>query len=72
MSPLTKREYQIKREADLLYLLATEGLTDKELAERVGITEHGVISIVKRLKKRHRVSNRTQLVIVYWRGRLAA
>ena len=51
------------RETEVLRLLATEGLTDRELGERLGITPATVGAHLDHLRIKLRVHNRVQLAL---------
>lgn len=51
------------RETELLRLLATEGLTNRQLAERLGITTHTVRTHLDHVRIKLRVHNRVQLAL---------
>ena len=64
MALLSKREpSSTPRQREILGLLARGG-SNKEIAEKLGITEQGVKSHISRMLARHGATNRTELVAV--------
>ena len=51
------------REAEILHLLRAEGLTNREIAQRLGITIKTVQVHLYRLGKKMKQSNRTKLAV---------
>ena len=65
LSPLTPRE------KDVLELLA-EGLTNAEIAKRIGIGDRTVRTHLRSIYEKLWVRNRTEAAVVVWRARVRA
>lgn len=53
------------RESEILSLIALEGLSDKEVAARLGLSSKTVSSYLSRVFVRHRLQNRTQAAVTW-------
>ena len=67
LAPLSKPLHVTARQAQVLALIAS-GLSDKEIAARLGVAHRTVRTHLDRLLHEHRLHNRTEAVAAWLRG----